>query len=111
MAPAQWKGHDRHRDLPMLGIDPDAKSDWEPIDDGRRPDNRDPLSMSIEDGFGDPRGVRVDIGPIIDYSMFVAEGDGRKLMEYHRDLATRLTSAKDVLDVVLDHADRARNVQ
>jgi hypothetical protein len=42
MEGGRWLGHDKYRDLPKLGIDPDAPVTWVPIDDGRRPDNRDP---------------------------------------------------------------------
>lgn len=82
---SQWKGHDRHRDLPMLGVDPDAKSDWEPVDNGLRPDNRDPSEFVFVSVHGPIVGQRPDIGPISDWREgFVS---GRDLMEYHRDLA------------------------
>ena len=95
MTPAQWKGHDRQRDLPMLGVDPDAKSDWEPVDNGLRPDNRDPMMFSIVDGFGNDRGARPDIGRGDHEGPFYSDGDGRALMEYQRELALGQVVARD----------------
>lgn len=83
MPPAQWKGHDRYRDLPLLGVDPDAT--WEPVDDGRRPDNSDPevegnrlLAMGSR-----PSNYR---GAVVSDDERDPEA-GRALMEYHRELA------------------------
>ncbi len=90
---SQWKGHDRHRDLPMLGVDPDAKSDWEPVDNGLRPDNRDPQHFVIgRESYDDDGpavafvGARPDIGPRGKHFAHDPE-EGRELMEYHRELA------------------------
>lgn len=107
-----WLGHDKYRDLPMLGIDPDAPMTWEPVDDGRRPDNREPeefVEFPEEWGgfdYAGPamktpiRGKRPDIGQVRDYSLFVAEGDGRALMEYHRQIATAQVEATDPVTMV-----------
>jgi hypothetical protein len=86
----QWKGHDRHRDLPLLGIDPDAASDWEPVDSGVRPDNRDPSLFVYEEGGGILRGERPEIG--LPAKTRPRVGQGRELMIYQRELATRLNS-------------------
>ena len=89
----QWHGHDKYRDLPMLGVDPDAPLTFVPVDNGVRPDNRDPLDMVMTDEHGRDVGVRPSIGLLSDYTALSAyitpQTDGRDLMEYHRELATR----------------------
>lgn len=114
MSPAQWRGFDRHRDLPMLGIDPDAKSDWEPIDNGLRPDNRDPLLFVQLEGqwegfdYAGPQqegrvvGARPDIGSVpSDHGLWSVPGGGRALMEYQRDLATAQNMSVKADELVL----------
>lgn len=105
MTSPTWHGHDRYRDLPKLGVDPDFKSDWEPEDNGVRPDNRDPLAMVESDGMGNIIGKRPAIGLLDDYTELSAyitpESDGRDLMEYQRDLATAQVMAKSTKELSL----------
>lgn len=94
MEGGRWLGHDKYRDLPLLGIDPDASLTWEPVDDGRRPDNRDPRTM-VAGKFG----IRPDIGPVGERVNHVY-GDGRELMAYHRALAQSYEDARKSVGLV-----------
>jgi hypothetical protein len=93
MSGGTWKGHDRERDLPMLGIDPNAEWDWVAVDSGERPDNRGPEHFTqlegVEGNGGHIVGARPDIGSVERGLGSPREpSDGTALMAYHRELAT-----------------------